>query len=117
MNIENLFTAVGIMSFTIVSGLIIAYYIQKYIFSESKTEVSVEKSAETEKPIPCKGCKCLIDKSDAYVVKLSGYCYYCPGFYYCEKCKPQYKRIVSLYNKPDKYYKEFEVDVNGKLIE
>lgn len=118
MNIENLFTAVGIMSLIIVSGLIITYYIQKYIFSEPKTKMPVEKSAETEKPVPCEGCKCLINKSDARVVNISGYYYseFCPEFYYCEKCKPQYTRVVFRYNNPSKYYKEFEVDVNGKLI-
>lgn len=110
--------------------LVATFLIVEYIFEKIKEKrqkkglpfvVKVEANdTQIDKPVPCAGCKCLINKSDANVVLCVGV--FATESFYCNKCKPPYTKIkYDVYSNTDnkcRYYKnsEFEVDINGKII-
>lgn len=75
-----------------------------------------EKQEDTVDTVSCERCKCLINKSYANIVNVISIQKY--EYYYCEKCKPPYTKIVHFIysDNMDRYYKECEVDINGKII-
>lgn len=112
-------------SVIVIGTLIVALY---EVFRHAKTKDDLSKTLynydkqvlKTDKLVTCEKCKSLIHTSDINVVEVKNYNFsssdYCTSKYYCEECQPPYTRVVN-YNSPgNKYYKEFEVDINGKII-
>lgn len=139
MNIQNLFISIGIMVLIFACSLLSVYVATVLAnLSIGKPKKRLEtpdefwKDLTKEEPVPCEECKCLINKTDASVVNVEyknmlsnlSYLSFMPLInynntpekeYYCKTCRPSYIRKVSIAN-GYKYYKEFEVDINGKII-
>ena len=80
---------------------------------------------ESNKPVSCLECRCLIIKQESYKVLASvRYIdYLCDvkyEYHYCQKCKPNYTRIESKELNDSslihKYFKELEVTEEGEPI-
>ena len=91
----------------------------------SKAEKVSRMLEESNKPVPCEECKCLINKQESYKVlaQVRYPNYLCDSGYeynFCQKCKPNYTRIESkLFNDSssvNKYFKELEVTEKGEPV-
>lgn len=82
------------------------------------------KFVKSEEVLSCEGCKCILKNEDAYKVLYCGF--FQANFYYCNRCKPNYDKVVYQYDFPSsgrmktvkRYYvtREIEVDENGKEV-
>lgn len=105
-----IWAAVGVTVFGLVPMFIV--FIEKY--KDIK-----ERELYKKPPAPivkCEDCKCCISQSDVYEVKARNTLTWGEYTeYFCHKCQPPYTRVWYSRNGV-RYYKEFEVDINGKLI-
>lgn len=104
-----------------IASVLIVFITIKYAITGENFIFKKEKKTE-EDTVSCNTCKCLLNKSDSYIVMNKNSFYgmhlyevecqkeYFESFY-CQKCKPNYTKILDT-----GYYKELQVDINGEPI-
>lgn len=98
----------GVIAF-VCMGCYLGYYLingKDFTFKKKK-----------EDTVSCDTCKCLLNKSDSYIVKRVSTAWsliqeeYYDELFYCQKCKPNYTKEID-----GDYYKELQVDIKGEPI-
>lgn len=104
-----------------IAFICIVFIAIEYLITGENIIFKKEKKIE-EDIVSCNTCKCLLNKSDSYIVMNKNF-FYCVRPYggehqkeyeesfFCQKCKPNYTKILDT-----GYYKEIQVDINGEPI-